>query len=449
MKIKKLLLITFLLLGVLASACKKDDDDSDDVVTDDPRIRTMTISSLSTTFVINDVEGLIYNYDSLSYNTNVTALHPVFTGYGGTLTFQYKLSEDGEWLEYTNLDTVPKIDFLPSSTVFFKAIAPDPKYTKEYKIDVRVHEYDVEAFTWEQKTNALPVQGKVVSQKAVFYNQKYYFFYRNDSGRSYLITSAVDNEDNWIEAGEIDIENPDWTTLTTMFDSQTLVVQAGGTLYTCDLAAGGNITFTLSQAPLPENFTLQVPLFTIGNNFWIIAKQQDQPFLCFLANGSTEYQVGMELNDENLPLKDITTLVAPSGSTSIGYIFGGEDANEKGSVWAVDVSGNIIEMSSNQSAFSFRSYPMPIFFGDKLSIAGGITSTGYTNEFYDSPDSGVTWTNDTHKTLPSEIGPMAKGTIIEYARNKVILIGGENSDGFLPNVWTGILNQDILDATIY
>jgi len=82
-------------------------------------------------------------------------------------------------------------------------------------------------------------------------------------------------------------------------------------------------------------------------------------------------------------------------------------------------------------------------------MAGGITSGDYSNRFYVSPTSGATWSRDTHKTLPDEISPIAKGSIFQYERNKIILIGGENKKGFSPTVWKGTLNQEILDDIIH
>ena len=442
MKIKEFLLLIFLLSGVISS-CKKSDD-KDNTVTDDPRIRTMTVSKLSTTFVINDVEESIYNYDSLSYNTDITKLHPIFTGYGGTLSFQYKSGKNGNWKVYSSNDT---LNFSSPIPIFFKSIAPDSNYTKEYEINIRVHKYDVEAFTWE-KRGTLPVQGTVVSQKAVFHNQKYYFFYRNESGKSYVITK---NGDKWTQAGEIDVDEPDWTTLTSMHQPQKLVVQAAGGLYVCD-DIEKSFSFKQFHVALPEGCTLQVPLFTLGNKFWIIVKEESTNYLYSLVQGAEEYQKEALLSSE-IPVEKITTFVSPSGSTTLGYIFGGKnETSGNGTVWGIDINGNIMQLTSNQPVFPARIYPMPLFFGNKLYIVGGIISkdNSYANQFYVSSNSGAGWSEDTHKILPkNQIGPIAKGFIFQYERNKIILIGGESEKGFSPNVWEGILNQEILDDIIH
>ena len=436
---KKFLLIV--LIPAVIFSCKKDDE-KDNAVKDDPRVRSMSISGISTTFVVNDVEGLIFNYDSISYGTAINKLHPAFSGYGEALSFQYRYEGEPAWKEYTKEDS---LDFEKYKYVFFKAIAPDLEHTKEYRIEVRVHKYDVEAFTWEKK-GTLTVQGTVVSQKAVFHNNKYYFFYRNDSDDSYLLTS--ENGEVWNDGGKIDIDSPDWATLTSMYKPETLAVQAAGKIYHCDLKAE-KISFLPDDAALPEDCTLHTPLFTLRNNFWIMVKQASTYRLCFLPEGEKRYKEGAVL-PSGAQFENITTFVAPSGSTIIGYIFGEKHINgNDGAVWGVDINGNVMRLTSDRAVFSFRSYPMPLLFENRLSIFGGIKSDGsYSNEFFNSPNSGATWSKDTHKLLPVKAG-IAKGSIFEYERNKIIIIGGEKSDGFSPDIWKGTLNQEILNGLIY
>ena len=451
MKIKNLLFIA-LFLPVAFFSCQKDDDDKNKVkvIKDDPRIRSMYINKLSATFVINDVEGLIFNYDSLAYQTDISSLSPTFTGFGGTLSFQYKYGKNGEWKKYAdniynpiylNFDSVAGAKKIP---VFFKSTAIDSSYTKEYEVDIRVHNYDVDAFEWgKEKVGTLPVQGTVVSQKAVFYNQKYYFFYRNDLGDSFVI-SSTDGE-TWKESTKISTDGLKWETLTTLYQPQKLVVQAGSGLYTCDLSENPAVFTSFTE--LPENIVLKAPLFTLGNNFWIIGKLAESTFLYSLANGGLLWQQGMELPGR-VPAEKITTFVSPSGSTMLGYIFGGESITGNGTVWGIDVNGNIMELSQDQSVFPHLTYPMPVFFENKLSIVGGITDGNYTSRFYTSSNSGSNWSSDEHKTLPDKIGAIANGFITQYDRNKVILIGGETKNGFSPNVWKGTLKREILDGII-
>ena len=438
--------MVFLLSGVIISSCKKDND-KDQTVTDDPRIRTMTVSALPATFVVNDVEGVIFNYDSLSYGTVIDSLHPVFAGYGGMLSFQYKYGNNGEWEEYSNSGKT-SLKFDSTLAVFFKSTAPDSKYTKEYKIDIRVHEYDVEAFTWENK-GTFSVLGTVVSQKVVFYDQKFYFFYRNNLGKSYVMVSKDWKDEDkvwgWAPAVEIDMDDPDWTTLTSFYQPQRLVVQSGGGLYECNLSKPS--VFTPFDVELPKSITLKAPLFTLGNKFWVIASQADSTFLFSLADSAMMYQKGVALSSR-VPVEKITTFVSPSGSTTLGYIFGGKGTNGNGTVWGVDVNGNIIELTQNQSVFPHLIYPAPLFFGNRLYITGGIDSGKYTSQFYVSSNSGATWSKDSHKILPDQTGSMAKGAIFEYERNKIVFIGGENEKGFLPNVWKGTLNREILDEIL-
>jgi len=431
MSIKNIWIFSFLLIGIFFS-CKKNKDENNGDATNDPRIRTMVINGLSTDFVVDDEEGLIYNSDSLPYGTNIKALVPTFTGYGVVLTYQ--VNKNGVWTTYSNTTA---LDFTSGLTI--RAIAPQTEYTKDYQIDIRVHNYDVEAFTWNNPV-PLPVNGDVISEKAIFKNGFYYFFYTNSSANSYVLTST--DGENWINAGQIMILNPDWTTLTAMSQSS-LAVKAGDALYVCDLSTPSS--FVRSEAQLPQGFVLETPLFALGTNFWIIAEQGGLRYLCSLAQDAMDYQQGRQLPSV-FPVDKITTFVLSSGSTMIGYIFGGSDLNGNGTVWAVDINGSVVRLTGGQSGFPALTYPMPFTFDNTLYIVGGMLANGdYTRQCYASSNSGATWTANSHKTLPVEIGAMAAGSIFEYEPNRVILIGGKNQDGFLPMVRKGLLNQVILD----
>jgi hypothetical protein len=327
--------------------------------------------------------------------------------------------------------------------LFIRATALDSSYVKDYKIDLRVHKYDVEAFQWE-KIARLSVQGTVVSQKVVSFNGKYYFFYRNEAGNSYVIVS--EDGKSWEQKAEISLNSPDWATLTSMY-SASFAVKAIDGLYVWNAETNG-FSFLLSDAVLPENATLKVPLFTLGNKFWVIAQGDNSTkILCYLPEGATEYVEKATLSP-NVPVEKVTAFVSPSGITMLGYILGGSDARGNGTAWVVDASGNIGEMATG-TLFPALSYPMPIFFKSVLYIAGGkATDNSYSYEFYGSSNSGISWSKDTHKILPDSL-PVAAGSIFEYGRNKAILIGGENEQGFLPEVWEGTLKQEILDELMY
>jgi len=443
MKIKGFLSVVFL-LTILFSSCKKDEKDDVAIVTDDPRIRAMSIDKISHAFVINDTRGEIFNHDSLSYGTKIDALHPQFSGYAAGLRYQYK--KDERWVDYTGADT---LDF--SKPVWIKAIAPDSNYTKEYKIDIRVHRYDVEGFEWSDEKAIFSEQNAVVvSQKAYFYQKKFYFFYRDGNNDNHLFVST-DNGEQWSKT-TLQLEEPettwkpDWKTLTFMHQEQTLVVkdEITNTLYICKNIENDVLMFSPSKAVLPQNTTLKTPLFTLRDNFWVIAEEGSNRYLYYLPNDSTKKEyIKKESLLPEFSLDEACIFVALSGSsTKLGYILVKNGTETE--VWVMDANGNIQQFSTGET-FPFHTEAMPLYFGNRLYITGGMIEQDYSKKFYETPNSGISWTENSHKFLPVEV---AGGSLFEYERNKIILIGGQTKDGFYPYVRKGVLKREILEGRV-
>ena len=79
MRYTKLLPLIGAIMTIFIASC--DDDDDDKFTKTDPRIKVMSVDGVSKTFIINDVEQIIYNYDSLKYGTDITSLSASFYGY--------------------------------------------------------------------------------------------------------------------------------------------------------------------------------------------------------------------------------------------------------------------------------------------------------------------------------------------------------------------------------
>jgi hypothetical protein len=431
MKMKNWTFFVILFLGIIISSCKENKD-TEDKLSDDPRVRSMVVSGISKMFVINDTESIIYNYDSLSYGTKINSLYASFSGYEGTISVQYL--KDGIWTEHVS--TSP-LDF--TSGLRIKSISADGVYSKEYDVDIRIHNYDVEAITWE-KVADLPVTATVVSQKTIRFNDSYYLFGVDETGESFVLISS--DGENWTSR-EIVIDNPDWSTLSFMF--RNLVVSTETGLYTCDLSSG--FVFSPVEVALPAGVKNFMPLFTLNNNFWLMGEESGTYYLYMLRDGEEEYRRLLPL-PAAFPVSEITTFLSPSSSNQLGYIFGGKNTDGSGAVWSLDTNGNLLNLTHNQSSLPYAIHSMPLYFEGKLFLVGGKKEEGYTSDFHESTNFGTSWFNNTHKILPDEIGTIGSGYIYEYDRNKVILIGGKNESGFRKGVWKGILNQAILDEIL-
>ena len=179
MKHKLFSLIVLFAMGVspVFVACDDDEDDNSVKNLSDPRIRSMVMHP-KTKIIVNDVEGIIFNYDSLDMGTNLSHVSTNLYGYVSQPTFKYK--KDGAWVPFkngTSLDLSEKLQILSTSE--------DNTQQKIYTIDIRVHNYDVSAFTW-QEFATVDVTSRISSQKSFAHNGRNLWFCADEGGVSTL-----------------------------------------------------------------------------------------------------------------------------------------------------------------------------------------------------------------------------------------------------------------------
>lgn len=426
--------LTAILFAGGFTSCDDDDDDSNKLNYDDPRIRTMSIPGFSNTFVVNDVESIIYNYDSLSFGSNVKAIHPTFSGYQVKNPILYDSA--GTWKSYPN-DTTFKLDF--SKGMKIRSLSYDSSCYKDYKVDIRIHLFDVEAFEWTAwgDTSSYEVVGN--NEKAVFSQGEYHIFSQNAAGATHLVSQ---DGKKWISQKVFDYEvTPDWNTLTAF--NKKLYVVMGDSL--CE-STGNNVAFQPSQLQAPKGYVALKPLFVLDNKLWALAKGAEKLALCYAAVGDSSF-TEKEIVKEPISFDDVTSVVSSSGSTDLGYIF---SRGKEGDciILSVDKSGSIIRPTQGKT-FAYRD-GMTIFNYEKLlCVMGGTNEDGtYSKDVYSSTDSGITWTKNTHRVLPGNGNFSHAGVFADSDSNSILLIGGNHGKG-ANIVWKGILKQFIMDDLIF
>lgn len=426
-------------LGLLAAAfvggfssCDDDDDDSAKLNHKDPRVRTMSIAGIRNSFIINDVEGLIYNYDSLSFGADLKALHPVFSGYQVRTPIFYDSA--GVWKSYPS-DTTFKLDF--SNKVKIRSLSFDSTQFIDYDIDIRVHKFDVESFEWKPMGNAQNIDS-IINAKTVFMNEKYHYFCETAQGTSHLISA---DGAQWAEASAPQIEAPtDWSTLT-VFNGK-LYVSANGTIYEADEMGA----FSVSPLQSPDGFDAAKPLFVLGKRLWAMTKNAESIALCYAQAGDSTFTVG-ETIDETISFDETTAILSASGITDLGYIFS-PDENGNSIVLSVDKQGAIVRPAKG-ATFAYRK-GMTIFNHENLLCAmGGINADGtYSNQTFSSTDSGLSWKENTHRIMPGN-GQFSHASVFASKEaNNILLIGGNTGNG-ASIAWKGVLKQFIMDEMLY
>lgn len=422
MKFKSYLLVSAS-FGLLTISCHKDDE-SNEYSNTDSRIRSVYVDGVNVPFVVNDCEHIIYNYDSLAYGTDVSHTMIFFSDYDVKEPgLTYFVNEGSEWKYFSN-KTADSV-FLDLRNIQIRTVSLDQKNSSSYKLDIRIHKYDVNAFNW-LKLSDLSFKGSVKLYKAVEISNKYYYFYTNDSGESYVL-SSVDGK-KWTSV-KLEMNAYDWSSLTVFNDKAAVFV--GASIATIDVAD----SYKVALSDNVEN--LKTLLFSLGNKCWALGSDG-----LYTSSDGVEFKKEKEL-PAGFPTDNITTLVTLTGTrTRIAYIYG--VANGEASLWALDKGGNLIKASSSSTTgLPILSKSVLVNVDNELGLVGGVDADNeYVNTFYSSSDAGITWGENWHKELPSGIGRVANLSAFVTDDGKVIFVSGETAKGVSSAVWKGTLKGD-------
>lgn len=428
MSFKNLGYLFFLSLPLITVSCDKDEDLTTDYNREDPRIRSVVSTNFkSTTFVINDVESVIYNYDSLAFGSNVSKMNMFFYGYTSTPSIKYKYKDDKEWKNFSNGTAM---NF--SSPLQILAISEDGTNQKVYDFDLRVHKFDVSAFSWQEKCS-LDIDEVVITQKSIVDKNIWYWFCQTADGNNYCFSSET-NGQKWTKKN---IENTsfNWNTLS-MFNGKLYLQDSNKELYVGDI---DKLTFSKLDCSKMDYI-----LFELDGKLWAIAEKS----LYAMAKDSSDFTKVSELPSE-FSLENFVTFTTESAATQLGYIYVTKDDN--GSIWSVDYKGGFYQLIPSDGTIPYLVNPMVYNYNNTLSIVGGQLSDGtYSSKCYASYDNGVTWTEDWHKQLIGDLQDLnSAGVFLSSKEGEMVIVGGNKGNVVSPIVWRGVLNQLIADELNY
>ncbi len=422
-------LTTFILLFLAGASsifwgCKDDETDEAYKNLDDPRIRSMVIGPTSK-IVVNDLDAIIFNYDSLDKGTSLSHVRTYIYGYVSKPTYKYK--KNGEWIDFKSgdaLDLSDKLEILSTSE--------DKSQQKKYTIDIRVHQYDVAAFTW-QDYSTVDLSSRISSQKSFTYGQKNLWFCSEEGGASVLYSSL--DMKNW-EKRALDIEGADWSSSAILGDS-IFVQKSSGELFAAGL---DDLHFSAYASAVK----LEKILFTIKSAVWAIGS--DANGRCIYSKDAGDFQRRAAL-PESFPSENITTFTSPSGYTSLGYVYASQ--NGQGTIWSMDGKGNTCQLQKADGTVPSLKNPNVFFYSGMLGIVGGEKEDGsYSTECFSSNNGGVSWQHDWHKDLSGD-GLTNSGTFVFSDLGEIVFVGGNTPSGVSNKVRKGVLNKLTADDLNY
>ena len=111
---------------------------------------TLSYSGLYYPMIVNQLEGTIANKDSLPVNSDVRAVLATVES-SGTVVYRKESEGEDSWHSYSTSDS---IDF--TTPLIFRVYAPDNSASRDYRVQVNVHQQDGEVFVWEKMAEQQP-----------------------------------------------------------------------------------------------------------------------------------------------------------------------------------------------------------------------------------------------------------------------------------------------------
>ncbi|MDL2221839.1 DUF6242 domain-containing protein [Parabacteroides sp. OttesenSCG-928-N08] len=436
---------------LVMSSCWDDQTTSSSDVYKNCQIRTFilqhdSIDALSTTkFTIDQVNGLIFNADSLPYGTELDKVICKITYIDASVVTTNRViqtaSNDTTWWNSSD-----SIDF--SKPVSFEVGAFDGVTTKKYTAWVNIHQIHPDSMKWSQFAQLLPgvriKKQKVITQT---YNEvESFFLYIQTSGNNYkLYRSSVTDAVNWEELPLSGLPIADMPLeQITLYNNVYYLPSMSGELYGSE---DGISWQQIEQSPAVKTLLGVIPA---GNRqpsamCTIVEEEGLLRFASF--NEEQEWSAGEEVpslfpvsgfcnHSYNSMYYDYLMVVA--GRDRKGELLNTSWSTMDGKSWAL-----LSDLDSDY--FDAREGAMLTLYDDQLLLLGGIGTGGKGfSDMKSSIDHGVTWAEaDSLWNFPTTFTGRGFSSVYVDEAKYLYLFGGEtrsNTDD-LNEIWRGRINR--------
>lgn len=458
MKKKIILFITGCFVLLLSSCLGSESTDYE--LSKDCQILSFSLSSDSmptlknVTFTIDQINGRIFNADSMPYGTVfkekvICTVQMASTVY----TCQVKQEAVGDSTIYWNLQD--SLDF--SKPVHFTNTLWDGKTIKQYTAQVNIHTVVPDSMEWSvYKDNVL---GKTIKDQRVMVldgnDGENYFMYIQEGSGYELYTSSVSDGRNWTLSGALN-GFPAGAVLSQMqsHNSDLYVPTSNGELY----YTKDGFTWT----PLNIDGKLVALLGSIGSGSlsgikaetvqptWLAAIVEKDGKNFYAAMDQKEEWTYKEGVPQMFPVKGgFASLSHYTNFRSYLTVVGGKDAsgNLINTSWRTDNGLNWTKLTEEGSdkVFSNREGVVLTEYDNKFFLIGGIDASGKgSSDIYLSKDKGISWAkSDSLVMMPKNFEGRGYASVHVDGQNFMYLFGGKGAtvSNVLDQIWRGRINR--------
>jgi hypothetical protein len=424
----------------MVTSCLEDSDSSDPIYSTDAEIISFSLSHDSVPelkgviFTIDQVKNLIYNHDSLTYQTEINDKVVVtYTSGAGANNVLNITDNDSTWVQSGDSIDVSK-------PLLLKVFAPDGLTTKQYAFQLNIHQIDPDSMQYFRiAENADFLKNDHL--KIIPFEGAFYAYAKEEAGVAvYHSTDAV----NWDKSTPTSIPGD-------------LVVNGIRSSETGVYAYTETGDFYISYNALEwYKMNVEYPVVGIlgfltvtdpgngqtGGLAFIVRKDNENRFA--FTPDLFEWQYGGLVPDD-FPLSGFAGFSHEVMKFSRISLFGGNAADNTllNSVWSTQDGLYWAKISSIINTFPPLAGASIFPYNDEFWIMNGQTSDGsFNNEIYYSIDRGNTWAikPDKYKVPENFQGRSFASAIVDPNDQYIYFFGGKNTD-FLPEIWKGFLNK--------
>ncbi|NDV66387.1 DUF6242 domain-containing protein [Bacteroides sp. 224] len=426
MKIKLLPAIVSTLFLTLAVTSCLDSNDNIEYSSDDTikAFSLDTIYGVTYKFTIDQVNGLIYNVDSVPFRAD-TIINKILIK---TLSHSgYVLSGDPDTL-FTTTDS---LDFSRTmdEPLRISVISQDQNHRKDYKIEVRRHLQEPDELVWRQVSESFSAGKATGEQKSVMLNNQLLTFISNETALRRV------NENNswlWEELNITGLPTEIKLSTITNYNNTLYAVSTDGKVYESDedgdtwevsLAISGNVVTLIAAFP---NYIAGI-VTKDGTPYFAITKVDGN-------NIPTEWELQKKV-PASFPTENLSSTVYKTNTGMYKYMVVGKSANKTFPWFSFD-GKNWAESNTASSYYCpAMNQPTIMHYAGQLYIFGEDLST-----FYTSLD-GLIWKPVTkHVMFPKELKENEDNysTIIDEDNNLWIF---RSSSTGTDEAWRGRVNK--------
>lgn len=392
-----------------------------------------------TKFSIDQINGRIFNRDSLPYLFNVDSILLSISGtpLAGFSNIEVKLRDADSTFSWNGKDSVA-LHRLKS----IETTAQDGKTILKYDISINIHQQDPYVFNWKIVGNNYITPSSIDAQRTIAFEDQFITYYKIN-GDIRATSATASNGNDWsskVVSGlpvEVDLSS---ILVATHLDVPTLycVDDNRKVFYSENGFAWSQIN---SDYPV-EAIYGELP-FVTGEYAILVSIEHKGAIKFATTDDFSSFDILNKIED-NMPVKDFTAVSINNPKVySAKYIIlcGGKDklgvVNKK--LWIIQEKDGAISSISNNVSMSTS--------GAKLFLYDGrvymFVAEDDANKFYLSNNYGLTWTwGGINQVVDKDMQYRSDPSIVTDANNFMWVFGGESKTGVqIVDVWRGRLNK--------